>query len=74
MKNQTDLITAARAQNLLREYGTLLQEIANSIKAESMVDITGSTCEEIALEYKKREGMRSAVQLFLQKINTKANE
>ena len=70
----TDLLKAAQAQNLLNEYGDLIQEIVESIKKESYVDINGSTSDEIALEYKKREGMRTGVTLFLQKLNSRANE
>ena len=74
MKHVTDLLTAAQAQNLLNEYGPFLGEIADKIKNESYVDITGSTSDEIALQYKEQQGIRRGVTLFLQRINSKANE
>lgn len=70
----TDLLKAAQAQNLLNEYGSLLQEVVESVKKESLVDISGTTTDEIALLYKYREGMRAGVTLFLQKLNSRANE
>lgn len=74
MNRPTDLIKAAQAQNLLNEYGKFLTDIAEQIKRETYVDITGSTSDEIALKYKELEGMRKGVTLFLQRINSKANE
>ena len=70
----TDLLKAVQAQNLLNEYGQILADIAESIKKESLVDINHSTTDEIALEYKRREGIREGVRLFMQKINSRANE
>lgn len=74
MKHSTDLLAAVQAQNLLKEYGGLLTDIAETIRKQTYVDITGSTAEEIALRYKEYEGMRKGVTLFLQRLNSKANE
>lgn len=74
MKHVTDLLTAAQAQNLLNEYGPFLGEIADQIKKETYIDITGLTSDEIALQYKEQQGIRRGVTLFLQRINSKANE
>jgi len=64
----------ARARNLLKEYSNLLIETVDEIKNTLNGDITGSTSDEIALEYKRRQGGREALNLFLTKLNSKANE
>lgn len=64
----------AQAQNLLREYSNLLIETVDDIKKELNVEITASTVDEIALEYKRRQGGREALNNFLKRLNSKANE
>lgn len=64
----------ARAQNLLKEYSDLLITTVEEIKKELNVEITGSTSDEIALEYKRRQGGREALTNFLQRLNSKSNE
>lgn len=64
----------AKAQNLLKEYSDLLISTVDEIKKELNVDITGTTVDEIALEYKRRQGGREALTNFLQRLNSKANE
>lgn len=64
----------ARAQNLLKEYSGLLIETVDEVKRELAVDITASSMEEIALEYKRRQGGREALNNFLARLNGKANE
>jgi hypothetical protein len=64
----------AKTQNLLREYSDLLISTIEEVKRELNVEITGSTSDEIALEYKRRQGGREALNNFLTKLNSKANE
>lgn len=64
----------AKAQNLLKEYSDLIIETIEDVKKELDLEITGSTSDEIALEYKRRQGGRLALQAFLVKLNSKANE
>ena len=64
----------ARARNLLKEYSNLLLETVEEVKKMLDGDITGTTADEIALEYKRRQGGREALNAFLTKLNSKANE
>lgn len=64
----------AQVQNLLREYAPLLMETIEELKRELNVEITGSTADEIALEYKRRQGGREALHNFLQRLNAKGND
>lgn len=64
----------AQAQNLLREYLPLLIETVEEVKKELNIEITGTTSDEIALEYKRRQGGREALNNFLTRLNGKANE
>jgi len=64
----------ARARNLLKDYGDLLLQTVEEVKKHLNGDITGTTADEIALEYKRRQGGREALDSFLVKLNAKANE
>lgn len=64
----------ARAQHLIKEYNDLLIEVIDEVKRELNVDITSSTVDEIALEYKRRQGGREALTNFMKRLNNKANE
>ena len=64
----------ARARNLLKEYSDLLIETVDEVKKRLDGDITGSTVDEIALEYKRRQGGREALNEFLTRLNSKSNE
>lgn len=64
----------AQAQNLLREYSGLILEAVEEVKKELGTEITGNSTDEIALEYKRRQGGREALNNFLARLNGKANE
>ena len=64
----------ARAQHLLKEYNDLLLEVIDEVKRELNVDITSNVVDEIALEYKRRQGGREALTNFMKRLNNKANE
>lgn len=72
--NIEDKKRQARTQNLLKEYGDLLLETVEEINEQLRVDITETGVGEIALEYKKRQGGRQALNNFLARLNAKANE
>lgn len=65
---------SARCQNLLKEYGELLLDFQAQILREVEAPIIGDTADAIALEYKKREGIRYGATQLIVKINTNANE
>ncbi len=64
----------AQAQNLLREYSQLLISTVDEIRKELNTEITHGTVDEIALEYTRRQGGREALNNFLTRLNSKANE
>lgn len=66
--------TAARVQNLLKEYGDILIDTVEEINKALQVDITETSVGEIALEYKKRQGGRQALNNLLARLNAKAND
>jgi hypothetical protein len=68
-----DKIKQSQAVNLLRSYELLLKEAIDSIKREQEAPITG-TAEEIALEYKYRQGVKQGAQLVLMKLNSYVRE
>lgn len=67
-------IISSQCQNLLNTYGDLLISIIEEIKREQDSSITGTSADEIALEYQKRQGIKQGLTLLIQRINTKANE
>lgn len=72
--NRQKQLTAAKARNLLNEHGKFLEELANEVIKELDAPIQGTTSDEIALQYMRREGGKDAVKLFMKKINSKTNE
>jgi hypothetical protein len=64
----------AKTQNLLKEYSDVLIEAVEFVKRELNVEITSTTTDEIALEYIRRQGGRQALDNFLRRLNSNANE
>lgn len=62
-----------QAINLLSQYDQLLQETVDEIKREQEAILTG-TMEEIALEYKFREGVKAGLRLFISRLNRYAKD
>ncbi len=66
--------SAGRFQNLLKEYGELLETIAKEVIAEYDQEINESTVDAVAMKYAKNQGARQAMMLFMQKLNSHTNE
>ncbi len=66
--------TQAKAQSLLKEHGQFLELIIAEVKREYESEIIGTTADEIALEYKRRQGAKEALALFMKRVNSKADE
>ena len=64
---------AIRFQNLLKEYGALLQDVIKDTIEEYSQEIMEDTVDKIAITYSKSQGARQALQLFIKKLNSKAN-
>jgi len=65
---------AAKTQALLKEYGSMLQEVIEETIREYSVDINESTVDGIAIAYSKSQGARQAVQLLMKKLNSRASD
>lgn len=63
-----------QAINLLTQFDQLLQETAEEVRKELDAPISGVTADEIALEYKFREGQKNGIKLFLTRLNRYARE
>lgn len=63
----TDKYKQATSVALLREYELFLLGAIQDVKRDQTGLIDG-TCEEIALEYKRREGVKQGADLLLAKI------
>jgi len=74
MSGTEDKILVSRCQNLLNTYGDLLLLVAEEIKKEQDGPINLDSVELIALEYKRKQGVKQGLTLLIQRINTKANE
>lgn len=68
-----DQIVAAKCRNLLKDHSDTLEYICDEIKKEQAAPIAEDTVEAIALEYKRREGIKEGLILLVQKLNKKAD-
>ena len=73
-KDRLKQYNAARAQNLLTEYGEFIKAIVEETIAEYSLEINGHTADEIAIAYSRNQGARQGLLLLMKKINSKANE
>lgn len=66
--------TSSKTQNLLKEYGDLLIQIADETKKEYETPINDTTAEGIGLAYAKQMAAKQAINLFIKKLYSKADE
>lgn len=74
MTDQQKKMLQAKCQNLLKEYGDIILDFHAQIVKETEGPIIGITSDEIALEYKRREGIRYGAIQLISKLNNNANE
>ena len=74
LKERERQIVAAKARNLINEYGPFLQSIVDECIQEQNAPIMGTTTDEIAMQYMRREGGKDALKLLMKKLNSKTNE
>lgn len=72
-KDRQKRYTATQAQNLLKEFGDLLAQVAQETKDEYSQPINATTVDEIAIVFSRHQGAKQAVDLFMKKLNSKAN-
>lgn len=65
---------AAKARNLLNEYGPFLQGLVDDVIKELDTPINETTVDAIALQYVRREGGKESLRLLMKKLNSKTNE
>jgi hypothetical protein len=58
---------------MLKSHYDVIEVISDEIKREQEAPINGESCEEIALEYKYRQGIKQGLVLFIQRLNSKAD-
>lgn len=64
----------ARCQNLVKEYGDILLEFVSEIKRDADGPILGTTADEIALNYKYKEGIKYGSAMMITKLTKYASE
>lgn len=64
---------SSKCRELLKQYSDVFEYIYAEIKRETEGELSGGV-EDIALEYKNRQGIRQGARLFITKINSKADE
>lgn len=73
-KDRQKRYSAGRVQNLLKEYGAILEEVAKEVVLEYSQEINEDSIDKIALKYATQQGARQGMILFMKKLNSKANE
>ena len=66
-------ILSAQCRMLLKDYSTALISVIDEIKREQDSPINLTTCESLAMEYKRRQGIKEGLTLLMQRLNTKSN-
>lgn len=66
-------IISSKCRDLLKNHLDTLTFIIDEIKREQESPITLDTADAIALEYKRRQGIREGLILLMQKLNTKSD-
>lgn len=66
-------IISSKCRDILKNHHDTLTYIIDEIKREQESPIHLDTVDKIALEYKKRQGVREGLVLFMQRLNSKAD-
>lgn len=72
--NSEERYISVKAQGLIKEYGEFMKFIMEACIKELDTQITEKTPEMIGLEYSKRLAGKQALDLFMRKLHSKANE
>lgn len=64
----------SKAQGLIKEYGDFLIQVISEIKKEMDTPINEDTAEKVGLEYARRQSGKNALNLLMQRLNSKSNE
>lgn len=72
--NSEERYIAAKAQALVKEYSDFLKYIMDACIKELDTPITEKSPEMIGIEYARRLAGKQALDLFMRKLHTKANE
>ena len=67
-----DKLIISKCQELVKGYFDVFDVVATNIVDEVSGTIISGTCEGIALEYIRREGMKQGIKEFLRRIHSKA--
>lgn len=66
--------TSSKVQNMLKEYGDILLIVLNETKAEFDLPINETTAESIGLAFARQQEAKRALNLFMKKLHSKADE
>lgn len=73
-KDRQKMLLASKARNLINEYGPLIEQVVSECMKEFEAPINEETSDRIAMEYKRKQGGKEALQLFMKKLNAKTHE
>lgn len=73
MLSRDKQLLSSKCREIIKSHYDVIEVISDEIRKEQTAPINGETCEEIALEYKFREGIKQGLILFIQRLNSKAD-
>lgn len=73
-KERQKRYTSAKAQQLLKEHGSFIQDIVDECIREYSSEINEESTDATVMKYKHNQGARQALTLFMKKLNSKAND